>query len=54
MSDKSSDPAVMWQNFLGDVEKGFNSFANRNGGQLVRQSSRRNASRGQTIAAVLQ
>ena len=29
MSDKSSDPAVMWQNFLGDVEKGFNSLANQ-------------------------
>ena len=29
MSDKSNDPAVVWQNFLGDVEKGFNSFANQ-------------------------
>ena len=29
MADKSSDPAAMWQNFLGDVEKGFNSFANQ-------------------------
>ena len=29
MADKSNDPAVMWQNFLGEVEKGFNSFANQ-------------------------
>ena len=29
MADKSNDPAAMWQNFLGDVEKGFNSFANQ-------------------------
>ena len=29
MADKSNDPAVMWHNFLGDVEKGFNSFANQ-------------------------
>ena len=29
MSEKSNDPAVMWQNFLGEVEKGFNSFANQ-------------------------
>ena len=29
MADKSNDPAVMWQNFLGEIEKGFNSFANQ-------------------------
>ena len=29
MADKSNDPAVMWQNFLGEVEKGFNAFANQ-------------------------
>jgi hypothetical protein len=29
MADKSNDPAVVWQNFLAEVEKGFNSFANQ-------------------------
>jgi hypothetical protein len=29
MADKSNDPVVMWQNMLGEMEKGFNSFANQ-------------------------
>ena len=29
MADKSNDPAVMWQNFLGEVQKGISSFANQ-------------------------
>src|ERR1700748_2382055 len=29
MADKSSDPVVMWQNMIGEMEKGFNSFANQ-------------------------
>jgi SMC interacting uncharacterized protein involved in chromosome segregation len=30
MADKSSnDPVAMWQNMLGEMEKGFNSFANQ-------------------------
>lgn len=29
MADKSSDPAAIWQNMLGEMEKGFNSFANQ-------------------------
>jgi len=29
MADKSNDPVAMWQNMLGEMEKGFNSFANQ-------------------------
>jgi hypothetical protein len=29
MADKSSDPVAMWHNMLGEMEKGFNSFANQ-------------------------
>jgi hypothetical protein len=29
MGDKSNDPVAMWQNMIGEMEKGFNSFANR-------------------------
>ena len=29
MADKSNDPAAIWQNMLGEMEKGFNSFANQ-------------------------
>ena len=29
MADKSNDPAVIWQTMLGEMEKGFNSFANQ-------------------------
>jgi SMC interacting uncharacterized protein involved in chromosome segregation len=29
MADKSTDPVAMWQNMLGEMEKGFNSFASR-------------------------
>jgi SMC interacting uncharacterized protein involved in chromosome segregation len=29
MADKGNDPVAMWQNFLGEMEKGFNSFANQ-------------------------
>ena len=29
MADKSNDPAVIWQTMLGEMEKGFNSFANK-------------------------
>ena len=29
MADKSSDPAVLWQTMIGELEKGFNSFANQ-------------------------
>ncbi|NOJ38657.1 hypothetical protein [Bradyrhizobium australiense] len=28
MADKGNDPAVIWQTMLGELEKGFNSFAN--------------------------
>jgi hypothetical protein len=27
MADKSNDPVAMWQNMLGEMEKGFNTFA---------------------------
>ena len=27
MADKSNDPFAIWQNMLGEMEKGFNSFA---------------------------
>jgi hypothetical protein len=29
MTDKSNDPVVIWQNMIGEMEKGFNSFANQ-------------------------
>lgn len=29
MVDKSYDPAAAWQTFLGEMERGFNSFANQ-------------------------
>ena len=29
MADKSNDPVAMWQNMIGEMEKGFNSFANQ-------------------------
>jgi hypothetical protein len=29
MADKGSDPTVIWQTMLGELEKGFNSFANQ-------------------------
>ncbi|WP_454630436.1 hypothetical protein [Bradyrhizobium cenepequi] len=29
MADKGSDPAVIWQTMIGELEKGFNSFANQ-------------------------
>ena len=29
MADNSNDPVAMWQNMIGEMEKGFNSFANR-------------------------
>src|SRR4029450_10400972 len=29
MPDKGTDPAVIWQTMLGEMEKGFNSFANQ-------------------------
>src|SRR5205085_5255830 len=29
MADKSNDPAVLWLDMCGELEKGFNSFANQ-------------------------
>ena len=29
MADKTNDPVAMWQNMIGEMEKGFNSFANQ-------------------------
>jgi SMC interacting uncharacterized protein involved in chromosome segregation len=29
MADKSNDPVAVWQNIIGEMEKGFNSFANQ-------------------------
>jgi hypothetical protein len=29
MADKTNDPAAIWQNMMGEMEKGFNSFANQ-------------------------
>jgi hypothetical protein len=29
MADKSNDPVVLWQTMIGEMEKGFNFFANR-------------------------
>lgn len=28
MTDKTNDPVAMWQKMMGEMEKGFNSFAN--------------------------
>jgi len=29
MADKRNDPVAMWQNIIGEMEKGFNAFAKR-------------------------
>jgi hypothetical protein len=29
MAHKTNDPAAMWQNMIGEMEKGFNAFANQ-------------------------
>jgi len=29
MADKSNDPVALWQTMIGEMEKGFNAFANR-------------------------
>jgi SMC interacting uncharacterized protein involved in chromosome segregation len=29
MADNSNDPVAMWQNMIGEMEKGFNAFATR-------------------------
>jgi hypothetical protein len=29
MADKGSDPVALWQKMIGEMEKGFNSFANQ-------------------------
>lgn len=29
MADKTDDPAELWRNMLGEMEKGFNAFANQ-------------------------
>src|SRR5438034_4800159 len=29
MADMSNDPVAIWQNMMGEMEKGFNSFANQ-------------------------
>jgi hypothetical protein len=29
MADKGNDPAVVWQTMIGELERGFNSFANQ-------------------------
>src|SRR5438067_6007657 len=29
MADKTNDPAAIWQNMMGEMEKGFNAFANQ-------------------------
>ena len=29
MTDKTSDPVAVWQKMVGEMEKGFNSFANQ-------------------------
>jgi hypothetical protein len=29
MADKSDDPIALWQTMIGEMEKGFNSFANQ-------------------------
>ena len=29
MADKTSDPVALWQQMIGEMEKGFNAFANQ-------------------------
>jgi len=29
MADKSNDPVAIWQHMIGEMEKGFNAFANK-------------------------
>src|SRR5229473_6194440 len=29
MADKGNDPALIWQTMIGEMDKGFNAFANR-------------------------
>ena len=29
MADKGNDPVAIWQTMIGEMEKGFNSFADR-------------------------
>src|SRR6202012_3817903 len=29
MASKSNDPVALWQNMIGEMEKGFNAFANQ-------------------------
>jgi len=29
MTDKTNDPVAVWQKMVGEMEKGFNSFANK-------------------------
>src|ERR1700682_5559131 len=29
MADKDNDPVAIWQNMIGEMEKGFNAFANK-------------------------
>src|SRR6202451_4789281 len=29
MADNSNDPVALWQNMIGQMEKGFNAFANQ-------------------------
>lgn len=29
MADKSNDPVALWQNMIGEMEKGFNAFASQ-------------------------
>lgn len=29
MTEKTNDPAELWRHFIGEMEKGFNSFANQ-------------------------
>ena len=29
MADKANDPVAIWQTMIGEMEKGFNSFANQ-------------------------
>ena len=29
MAEKSNDPVAIWQNMVGEIEKGFNAFANK-------------------------
>jgi SMC interacting uncharacterized protein involved in chromosome segregation len=29
MADKGNDPVAIWQNMIGEMEKGFNAFANQ-------------------------